>query len=210
VQDFALATPPPGWIWCDGAILLPSTPYAILRSLLIADGFLFGNDGSGNPRVPDARGRVVAGRDNMGGTAASRITSASSGFDGATLGAAGGNQAHTLTTAQMPQHAHSVTDPGHAHGATQDAHTHTVQGLAFNRAASGYGLASPGAGYNERVPLYPTGSTTSPAYSDAASANGVTVNSGSTGISIQNNGSGQAHLNVQPTIVFNKIIFAGE
>lgn len=45
---------------------------------------------------------------------------------------------------------------------------------------------------------------------EAAMSTGVSVNGAYAGVSIQNNGSGQAHPNAQPTIVFNKIIFAGD
>lgn len=58
--------------------------------------------------LPDARGRVIAGLDNMGGTTASRLTSSGSGITGTTLGASGGSETHTLTTAQMPAHTHNV------------------------------------------------------------------------------------------------------
>lgn len=58
--------------------------------------------------LPDLRGRVVAGKDNMGGTTASRLTSAS-GITGTTLGAVGGTETHTLTAGQsgLPSHSHS-------------------------------------------------------------------------------------------------------
>jgi hypothetical protein len=44
--------------------------------------------------LPDLRGRVVAGKDDMGGSAAGRITAASSGITGTTLGGTGGAQSH--------------------------------------------------------------------------------------------------------------------
>ncbi len=50
--------------------------------------------------TPDARGRTIVGKDNMGGSTASRVTNATSGITGTTMGAAGGNQAiatHTHT-----------------------------------------------------------------------------------------------------------------
>lgn len=62
------------------------------------------------------RGRVAAGKDDMGGAAANRLTNAAGTVAGATLGAAGGSQAHTLTAAQIPAHTHPVTDSEHSHG----------------------------------------------------------------------------------------------
>jgi microcystin-dependent protein len=66
-------------------------------------------------RLPDLRGRVAAGKDDMGGTAASRLTAAGSGVAGTTMGAAGGAETHRLTGGQMPQHSHHITDAGHVH-----------------------------------------------------------------------------------------------
>jgi microcystin-dependent protein len=58
--------------------------------------------------LPDMRGRIVAGKDDMGGSAASRLTNSANGFgtSAATLGAVGGSQSHTLTTAQLASHSH--------------------------------------------------------------------------------------------------------
>ena len=58
--------------------------------------------------VPDIRSRVVAGKDDMGGTTASRLTSGGSGITGTTLGASGGTETHTLTTAQLASHSHTM------------------------------------------------------------------------------------------------------
>ncbi len=72
-------------------------------------------DFAANKRLPtaDVRGRVLAGKDNMGGTAANRLTAASAaGLDGSTLGASGGVQEHALTIAQMPAHTHTVPFTG--------------------------------------------------------------------------------------------------
>jgi microcystin-dependent protein len=74
-------------------------------------------DGTSTFNAPDLRGRVIAGLDNMGGTAANRLTTAGSAIDGTTLGAAGGAQSKTLATTELPAHSHANTlnDPGHAH-----------------------------------------------------------------------------------------------
>ena len=58
-------------------------------------------DGSTTFNVPDLRGRGVFGADNMGGSAASRITSASSMGTGL-LGQVGGAETATLVTANLP------------------------------------------------------------------------------------------------------------
>jgi len=67
-------------------------------------------DGVNTFGLPDMRGRAPFGKDNMGGTAANRITSGISGINGTQLGASGGSEA-------MQQHSHTITDPGHSHGA---------------------------------------------------------------------------------------------
>ncbi|WP_267550461.1 hypothetical protein [Rhizobium rhizogenes] len=58
--------------------------------------------------LPDWRGRTLIGTDIMGNIAAGVVP-------GAILGYATGEAAHTLTTAEMPNHAHSLSDPGHIH-----------------------------------------------------------------------------------------------
>lgn len=60
-----------------------------------------GGDGSTTFNLPDFRGFVPAGRDDMGGTAANRLTSGTSGIDTDRLGATGGDE-------NMQQHTHNV------------------------------------------------------------------------------------------------------
>jgi microcystin-dependent protein len=57
-------------------------------------------DGSTTFNVPDIRGRIIAGKDDMGGSAASRLTSSYFGTSAAALGAVGGSQSHTLTASE--------------------------------------------------------------------------------------------------------------
>jgi len=76
------------------------TTYATLF-VLVGTGFGAG-DGSTTFNVPDLRGRGIFGQDNMGGSAASRITVAGGNFDGTVIGGTGGGQNQTLTQAQLP------------------------------------------------------------------------------------------------------------
>lgn len=80
--------------------------------------------------VPDYRGRIGLGKDDMGGTAANRITSAGCGITGITLGASGGAQTHALIEAELAAHTHDTLVP-----ATTAA-----------TAATGTDVATPGAG----------------------------------------------------------------
>lgn len=61
-------------------------------------------DYAANKRLPtlDARGRVLACLDNLGGTTAGRITFAGGNFDGTVMGKAGGAENHVLTTGEVP------------------------------------------------------------------------------------------------------------
>lgn len=95
---------PAGWLFCGGQAVSRTT-YSALFAVI---GTTYGaGDGSTTFNVPDLRGRVVAGKDNMAGSAASRLTS-TSGVIGTTLGASGGDE-------RLHQHTHAITDPGHTH-----------------------------------------------------------------------------------------------
>jgi microcystin-dependent protein len=95
---------------CAGQAISRTT-YSVLFALVSTT---FGTgDGSTTFNIPDLRGRALFGLDNMGGSAANRITVAGGNFDGTSLGATGGAQNHTLVTGEMPSHTH--TDSGHTH-----------------------------------------------------------------------------------------------
>jgi microcystin-dependent protein len=83
------------WFICAGQAVSRTT-YAALFAVI---GTTWGaGDGSTTFNVPDLRGRVMAGVDNMGGSPANRITSGIAGISGVTLGASGGNQANSPDT----------------------------------------------------------------------------------------------------------------
>ena len=83
IMSFVFA--PKGWALCNGQ-LLPINQNQALFSLL---GTTFGGDGRVNFALPDQRGRVPI---HVG--------------SGHTLGEKGGEQAHTLSIAELPTHTH--------------------------------------------------------------------------------------------------------
>lgn len=105
IMDFAGNTPPEGWLLCYGQTLnaTANPQYALLWAVI---GTLYGGTGIADFKLPDLRGRVVAGQDDMGGASANRLTGAFGGFDGDVMGASGGSESEVLTTAMIPAHNH--------------------------------------------------------------------------------------------------------
>lgn len=139
-------------------------------------------DGSTTFNIPDLRGRVVAGKDDMGGSDSGRLSStyfgASSGQSGSTLGHVGGAESHTLTAAQAPV----MTGTGTGSGATA-----SVGGANFALYSGSNALAS--------------GGNTIPAVTDAGT-NALSVTVSSLSVTV-NAAGGSPHPVVQPTIIGN-------
>jgi microcystin-dependent protein len=112
IMDYAGASDPDAtWLLCDGRPLSRTGTYAALFAVISTT---YGaGDGSTSFNLPDFRGRVAVGPDNMGQGDAARLAAND------TRGAAGGAETVTLTTAQIPSHQH---DPG-AHYLTDSGGT---------------------------------------------------------------------------------------
>jgi microcystin-dependent protein len=109
IMSFVFA--PKGWALCNGQ-LLPINQNQALFSLL---GTTFGGDGRVNFALPDLQGRTPI---HVG--------------SGHTLGERGGEQAHTLSIAELPTHTHTLS------GINGDATTNDPTGHAFATAAAVY------------------------------------------------------------------------
>jgi microcystin-dependent protein len=192
--------------------LVTNAVYPALQVIADAAGRPYGGVAATNFNLPDYRGRIGAGKDDMGGTVAGRITAAISGVAGTTLGAVFGAEGITLTTAMLPAHNHSFTTGGRSAG-----HTHTfTTGYVSADHAHNVGYYVSGAGPSSVLPGgNSAGAPLGPYYYGTS---GITVNhyhggttdgenvdhthSGTT----NNTGSGNAVPNAQPTIVVNKIM----
>ena len=92
VQMWAGEAAPAGWLLCQGQAVSRTT-YAALYAVC---GTAYGTgDGSSTFNLPDLRARMPIGLSGSGAFNA--------------LGNAGGEENHTLTTAEMPSHKHPVT-----------------------------------------------------------------------------------------------------
>jgi microcystin-dependent protein len=141
-------------------------------------------DGSTTFNVPDLRGRVVAGKDDMGGSSANRLTDADDGLNGDTLGDTGGGETQTLAQTNLPNVNFTV-----ASGQTVSG---TVTITSRGAGTSGSGLTSLGLSGSNQETI--TGTFAGTVTNTGTAASG---------------GSGTAFGIIQPTIILNQIIFAG-
>ncbi len=177
IHDYCGTAAPTGWLLCFGQEVSQAT-YTQLFAVI---GTAWGSASTATAFIiPDLRGRTLYGKDDMGGSAANRITNALSGITGTTLGAVGGVQSQVLTQAQMPSTAATFT--GAAHAWSGDGGN-----LSVNSGTQG-------------TPAGPTGS-----FFVTGAINTVTVTPAGT-ISA---GSATAFSVTGPAGIVNKIIFVG-
>jgi microcystin-dependent protein len=165
--------------------------------------------------LPDLRGRTVVGKDDMGGTAANRVTAGISGIAGITLGATGGSEAvhqHSHTNTASFTGSAVTSGAGSAHTHVQNAHTHTDAGhthYTWGGAFSGstqYVSTWDGAGQQREsnTGYASISSTTATNQNESAHTHSVTA-AGTVTMTNANFGSGSSQ-NMQPSIILNYII----
>jgi microcystin-dependent protein len=153
--------------------------------------------------VIDKRGRVSAGKDDMGGTAANRLTAAT--IDGTILGNYGGTETVALTGAQNGAHTHAFSGTTGSAGAHQHLQYNSdfLVGTETTTLTGGnypvVKLGVPSDYYSYVI----GGSANTPSLGLTSSAGDHSHSvSGTTG----SGGTGDAHNNVQSTIVCNYVI----
>jgi microcystin-dependent protein len=191
-------------------------------------------DGATTFNVPDLRGRVVAGEDDMGSSSANRLIDAGSqSLNGDTLGDTGGEEVHTMTTGEMVAHLHAAgtyavgshshtggtfVAANHAHDAgSYSVNTSITNGTSVMRSAGTDNIQDTGSGTT--VVSSFTSSTLSLA---SGSVSGTAGGSGSLAVtgtsdlatpsfsgSSASTGSTTAFNQVQPTIILHKCIYTG-
>jgi microcystin-dependent protein len=109
MMAYAGTTEPAGWLFCYGQAISRTTYARLFAAISTTHGT---GDGSTTFNVPDIRGRVIAGQDDMGGTSADRLTGVSGSVNGDTMGAAGGAETVTIAQANLPAATLSVTATG--------------------------------------------------------------------------------------------------
>ncbi len=195
IKASAATSPQTGWLLCDGTAVSRST-YSGLFSVI---GTTWGTgDGSTTFNVPDLRGRTLVG------------VGTGSGLTARAMAATGGTETHALATSELPVHNHTITDGGHSHSASGGAHTHTLGGGGGTLAVFDSGgitwIAPTFSGSSSYWLPTTNGYHSGNAMQTDSGTGSVTVNSGTTGITIGNAGSGGSHNNMPPFRAVNYFV----
>lgn len=182
VIPYAGVNAPPGWSFCYGQLVGRVQYSSLFATIGVNYGF---GDGATTFALPDCRGRVNVGKDNMGGTAANIMTTAG-GVAGTTLGASGGAESVTLTANNIPSLSGTANTAGaHTHTLTNGNNVWIRSNSAFPRTSTATALVG--------VATITTNIT-------GAHTHNYTVNTGS---------ANTPHVNAQPTLIMPMIIYHG-
>lgn len=191
---WTLLAAPSGWVLPYGQTLSRTT-YAALWEVAqdeIAGGNVFFNNGDGSTTfgIGDLRGRGVAGKDDMGGTAAGRLTSSISG-SAIVIGGTGGSESRTLAQTNLPAISLSLNG--------------TPASIAVDSDTSGVIVGT--------TNLFTVGSGTQTAMALTSSSSGARQLHSTGTFTPQGTvgplGSGTSFFLMQPTMVCNFLLYAG-
>jgi len=176
--DYGGATAPNSSFVLAYGQAISRTTYPTCFSLF---GTTYGSgDGSTTFNVPDLRGRVTAGKDDMGGSTAGRLTSTYFGTGATTLGGVGqSNESNTLVTGNLPPYTPSGS----------------ISGTSFIGWFSD-GYQPPGGGTKNAVATI----------SNTAIGNSVNLNLSGSFTGTAQGGTSTPIRTVQPTIILNKLL----
>ena len=209
IITFAASSVPNGWLECDGTEL--DATYSALNTVL--DG-IYGTGGSGRSLLPNLKGRMAIGAGDGGTGVGNRALAATGGVNEVALTSLIGQHSHGVSN---DSHSHSFTGSSHSHQVDSHYHStssHTHGGVisySFNTGtfdSSGHTSALTSASQSTSNSTDSgggdnTGSTSPGTTSTTA---GGTVNSGGTGITIDNEGGTGNHDNMSPFLVLKYLI----
>lgn len=174
------------WVWANGAVYLASTYPVAAANIHTAWKTAHGQSdpGAGNFRVPDFRGLVPVGLDQMPeGARANRMTRSIA----ITLAGKSGEEVHVIALSEAPAHSHSVS--GSTDGVGDHQHTYWEPGTDVS---------------NSFVPGGTVFTAAGPRFSSVTGLNG----SHSHGVSgsSDSKGGGGSHENTQPSVFIPYIV----
>jgi microcystin-dependent protein len=201
VTMFGSMTPPTGWALCDGSSYATTGTYAGLFAV-IGTAFNQSGDAVNTFRVPNLQDVFPIG----------------AGTGAPALGATGGAYSYTIAAANLPAHAHPITDVAHNHVVNQTAHSHPDGGHSHGATASQnphthtFSTATPGVDAQAGSGFSLTGGTgttssAQPAVSVTVAASGanigaqnanITLNASGTGLTTTGNTGGGAAMSITP------------
>jgi microcystin-dependent protein len=187
IRAFAGTFAPANWKFCDGSTLSISE-YSTLFAII---GTIYGGDGSSTFQLPNFQSRVVIGAGQ--GT----------GLPNYVIGQSFGEEAHTLTSNEMPMHTHVPTVQTDT---TPSAATLTLMGID-----NAGGQLNPQGNYlgqdtDAGTASYAPGTTVA---SDKMNAGSIQINTlfaPLPSITLSAAGSSMPHSNIQPVMGINYII----
>jgi microcystin-dependent protein len=181
------------WVFADGTVY-PVATYPLAAANIASQwrtAHGAADPGASNFRVPDLRGMNLMGLDQMpGGVRANRVTRPSA----IIIATRFGEEYHILATAEMPSHAHTVSDPGHNHGVNDPGHAHGFPGQTVVQQAAG----APGG--------YENGFVMSGAAGTYGAGTGIYLGASGTGVSVASAGGSNQHENMPPTVAIPYIV----